>query len=544
MLLLLGGLVVAQFTLLVLRSRSLREAGRRAEQRSLERGAYLNALIEVNPIALVALDPSGRIRIANPAFEKLFLFSRQELEGRRLDELIADPASMDEALQLTRQVLAGQAVRHSTRRRRKDGTSVEVEFQGFPLQLEGRLLGVFALYRDVSEQKRLEEEVRQAQKLEAVGRLAGGVAHDFNNLLTVILGRTAMLLAQVARDSRLRAPVEEIEHAARHASEMTQRLLTFGRKQPHAPERLDLNATVRGMETTLRRLVRADVDLELRLATQPCPTEADPAQLEQVLLNLVINAVDAMPGGGVVTLETDSLDLDDTSGPQWSLDGHLGPQVQLAVSDTGTGMDEATRTRVFDPFFTTKVPGEGTGLGLATVYAIVQQSGGSIRVDSAPGQGSTFRVFLPRAAEAEVPAPDGEPSRPSVSGLPVGSETVLVVEDEPGVRRLASDFLKLCGYTVIEAEDGEDGLEAVRRAPHDIDLVVSDVIMPRRNGPEMVEAIHSLAPGMKVLYMTGYDDGILKPGDAAAVRMVQKPFSLAELVGRVREVLDGGEGPP
>ncbi|MEO1084545.1 MAG: ATP-binding protein, partial [Acidobacteriota bacterium] len=377
----------------------------------------------------------------------------------------------------------------------------------------------------------------------AVGRLAGGIAHDFNNLLTVIKGY-AQLLSMQMEEGKPRSLVEEILQASERASLMTQRLLAFGRKQAVQTQNLDLNSVIAGMEKILRRLVRADIAFDVRLAPMLGRVKADPSQIEQVILNLAINASDAMPNGGTLRLETAEVDVSrgDLRGPLTA----PGSFIVLSVRDTGLGMDTRTLQQVFEPFFTTKEKGKGTGLGLATVYAIVKQSGGTIDVKSEPGAGTTFRIYLPRILET-APQPADAPSVPS---LPRGQETVLVVEDQPGVRALAVEFLQQQGYRVLEATHGRDGLGQFEEHADTIDLVLTDVVMPEMNGPDMVAALRRIRPEAKVLFMSGYTDEMLGPeGPSATDLLVQKPFSVEELVTKVRQIIDGtdaevgGSGP-
>ena len=477
---------------------------------------------------IVVVD-DGQIVDANEQFHRMVQAPAGDIVGRQLLDFIDE-----EDRPLARERLSADNERpFEVRALKLDSRAFSIEVRGKAMPHEGRMVRVMAI-RDVSEHRRLEDEARQAQKMEAVGRLAGGIAHDFNNLLTVILGRTAIL------GKRLRARasithVEEIRSAAEQAAVMTQRLLTFARKQPPAAEIINLNDVLHDLEKMLRRLVRADIDLVFNLRDRLSNVRADPGQIEQVVLNLGINAADAMPDGGTLTLETSSMDLDDT-GPHWSLDGSLGPQVVMEVTDTGIGMDAETRARVFEPFFTTKEKGKGTGLGLSTVYAIVQQNRGSILVESIPGRGTTFRLFLPQVLETVKPV---EALPTAESGPIKGTETVLVVEDEPAVRRLAHDFLAIHGYNVLEAEDGKRGLDLVQSTEQPIDLVLTDVVMPGMNGPEMARRITEHQPAIKVLYMSGYDAGILDRDQThGGTRMIQKPFSIDDLVGRVREALD------
>jgi nitrogen-specific signal transduction histidine kinase/CheY-like chemotaxis protein len=396
---------------------------------------------------------------------------------------------------------------------------------------------VQGIARDISERKQLEQQLQQSQKMEAIGRLAGGVAHDFNNLLTVITGYSDLLLERYADRGPIHQEINLIKQAGERAVALTRQLLAFSRKQVLQLQILNLNTVVIDSARILHRLIGEDIEL----VTMPDPSlgyvHADPGQLEQVIMNLAVNARDAMPQGGCLTIETASIYLDEDY-TRRHVSMRPGPYVLLAVSDTGCGMDVATQARVFEPFFTTKGPGEGTGLGLSTVYGIVQQSGGSVWVYSEPGQGTTFKIYLPR-----LEAPGGRRETPACqSTLPHGSETVLVVEDEAMVRQLASEFLRRQSYTVLAAANASEALQMCEAYSAPIHLILTDVVMPRMSGPELIQRLALL-----VLYMSGYTDhavvqhGLLHTG----VPFLQKPFTLTTLAHKVREVLDAplpGEG--
>ena len=389
---------------------------------------------------------------------------------------------------------------------------------------------------DTTDRKRLEVQLRQAQKMEAIGQLAGGVAHDFNNLLTVISGYSELLQHHLSHDEPLRRQAEQIKIAGDRASALTRQLLAFSRQQVLRPVVLDLNVVVTNLLQMLPRLIGEHIELKTALDPQPTFVKTDPGQLEQVLLNLAINARDAMPGGGTLTTETSHVALDEAAC------GRLGTilpglYVQLTVRDTGCGMDAATQARIFEPFFTTKDLGKGTGLGLATVYGIVTQSHGAISVNSAPGRGASFAVYFPTSECRSESPKDGTTSLEPESGW----ETVLVVEDQTGVRGFVRNLLMLNGYRVLEAADGSEALRICRQHPGEIQLVVTDLVMPGMSGRELVERITNEQPAIKVLYMSGYtDDSVVHTGVAqAGLAFLQKPFSPTMFTHKVREVLDG-----
>jgi signal transduction histidine kinase len=412
------------------------------------------------------------------------------------------------------------------------------------LDSEGKITGIRATIQDVTERKRAEEEkallqeqLRQSQKMEAIGKLAGGVAHDFNNLLTVIQGYSELILKGLNPDNRLCQDVREILNASERASSLTRQLLAFSRKQVLQPKVLDLNLHVSNMDKMLRRMIGEDIELVTLLAKDLGRIKADPGQIEQVILNLAVNAKDAMLSGGKLTIQTANVELDENYARS-----HIivtpGNYVILSVSDTGVGMTPEIKERIFEPFFTTKEKGKGTGLGLSTVYGIVQQSGGNIWVYSEPGLGTTFKIYLPRIEEGT------ESLRPAaVSTKPLGgSETILLVEDEEMVRKLACTVLEKNGYRVLEAPNGEEALRiAQEHSAKQIHLMITDVVMPRMSGRELADCLESVRPEMKVLYMSGYTDdaiihhGVLDPG----IAYIQKPFAPDVLALKVREVLDG-----
>jgi signal transduction histidine kinase/ActR/RegA family two-component response regulator len=400
----------------------------------------------------------------------------------------------------------------------------------------GRIVGVRGTAQDVTERRRLEEQLRQSQKMEAIGQLAGGVAHDFNNLLTVISGNCELVLSDSPADDPRRGSLRDIQAAAQRAAGLTRQLLAFSRKQILEPRLVDVHVVIREIETMLRRLIGEDVVLSSELTADPSWVKVDPGQLEQVLLNLAINARDAMPRGGRLTIGTRSVDLAGSDDAGGSADPERGTRVAISISDSGEGMSQEVQGHLFEPFFTTKEVGKGTGLGLATVYGIVKQSGGDVSVESESGRGTTFTIVLP----STQPPAGTLKSLGAHGALPSGTETVLVVEDEEAVRRLVRSVLESTGYKVIDARSGREAVEAVCAHPGQIRIVVTDVVMPDINGREVASRICGIDPGIKVLYMSGYtDDVILRNGIVeSGVPFLQKPFSSLALARKVREMLD------
>ena len=395
----------------------------------------------------------------------------------------------------------------------------------------GRALG---LWLDISERKALELQFRQAQKMEAVGRLAGGVAHDFNNLLTAIGGYAGFLLKSLAPDDERRDDAVEIIKAAEGAASLTKQLLAFSRRQIFQLRVLDCNAVIRNTQKMLKRLIGEDIDLALDLAKEESRAKADPGQLEQVIMNLIVNARDAMPAGGKVTVKTENVELDEKYS-KMHMEVRRGPHVMISVADTGCGMDSEVMSHLFEPFFTTKEAGKGTGLGLATVYGIIKQSGGNIYVYSEPGRGATFKIYLPRVTEKVGAA--SVPARPKAQR---GSETVLLVEDDDGLRGFALRALRENGYTVIAARNAEEAVRLCEDNAARISLLLTDTVMPGMNGYELYGILSKRCPGVKVIFMSGYADAELLSTRLADEKLpfLQKPFSADYLSGKVREVLD------
>jgi PAS domain S-box-containing protein len=509
----------------------------RAERALREANEHLAAVIQSSPLAIYTLDPASTVQSWNRAAEALYGWPAAEVIGRPLPTIGQD---LEDHARLRDRVLRGEALRGvEVTRRRKDGTSVSVSLSVAPLHdAAGRVTGILSIASDVTELRQLEGQYRQAQKMEAVGRLAGGIAHDFNNLLTAIIGTTALVLEDLGLESRVRLDIQEIEKAAKRAAGLTRQLLIFSRQQVLEPRALDLNALVANLEKMLHRLIGEDVELRTKPAAALGAVRADPGQIEQAIVNLVVNARDAMPQGGRLTIETADVELDRSY-----IAGHVptqpGPYVLLAISDTGVGMDGATKARLFEPFFTTKEPGRGTGLGLATVYGIVKQSGGYVWAYSELGHGTTFKIYLPRVAETPE-APESTAGTPA----PVrGSETVLVVEDQEEVRKLTKRVLEARGYTVLAARNGAEALEIVARHPNQIHLMITDVVMPGMNGGEVAQLACAKRSDLKVLYVSGYtgeavlQHRLLEPG----VAFLQKPFTPDVLARKTRDVLDNGK---
>ena len=402
---------------------------------------------------------------------------------------------------------------------------------------------VLVIVRDISDRRRseqerrlLEEQFRQAQKMEAVGQLAGGVAHDFNNLLTIINAYSDMVLESLPEDEPSRALVAEIRKAGDRAGTLTRQLLLFSRQQILEPKVLDLNAVIGDAERMLRRLIGEDIEFETRLASDLKPVRVDPGQVEQTLLNLCVNSRDAMPTGGRLTIETRNVTIGDG---RWfgAEAARPGDYSRVSVTDSGTGMDEPTKARLFEPFFTTKSPGKGTGLGLAVVFGVMKQSGGYVEVDTAPGRGTTFCLYFPHVSGAS----SAERVSTHVSVAPAGHETIMLAEDDRGVRTLARQILERRGYKVIEAADGDEAVRLLQSAAGPIDLLISDVVMPNIGGRDLAAMAHAMRPGLKILFLSGYtDDVVLRHGiEGSELDFLQKPFTPTALAAKVREVLDG-----
>ncbi len=518
---------------------------RHAEEALLESEGRNRVIMETASDAIITIDEESTIRFVNPAAEKIFGYAVAELTGAKLTTLIPDYLRHAHLVGMKRYRETGE--RHITWEAfeapglHKDGREIPLEISFGEYERDGTHLFT-AIIRDISERKRAreavvrsEEQLLQSQKMEAIGRLAGGVAHDFNNLLTAITGYSDLSLRRLKEGDPVHRNIGEIKKAAERAADLTRQLLTFSRKQVLQPKVLDLNAVVAEMEKMLRRLIGEDVLLVVNLGQLLGHVKADPGQLEQVLMNLVVNARDAMPGGGTLTIQTENARLDDNDASQ---DAGLppGPYALLSISDTGHGMNAETRRRVFEPFFTTKEKGKGTGLGLSTVYGIVTQSGGSIRVNSEPSLGTTFNIYLPLVLEAiEAVGPS-----PGETEIARGSETILLVEDDRGVREMMREILEMCGYHVLMASCGGEAVRICEGYQGMIELLLTDVVMPHLSGKELADALTLLRPRMKVLYISGYtDDAIIHHGVLdEEVAFLQKPFAPSTLAHKLRELLD------
>ncbi len=514
-----------------------RAARRRAEDALRQREESFRLLFETNPHPMWVFDRETlRFLEVNASAVDHYGYSRAEFLSMRITD-IRPPEEVPRLEGLLADEHASR-VTGTWRHRCKDGRLIDVEVVAHNLEFGGRP-GRLVVAHDVTDRKRLEAQLAQAQKLEAVGQLAGGVAHDFNNLLSVISGYSDLLLRNLEAEDPATARVQQIRRAAERGAALTRQLLAFGRKQVLEPRVLDLNAALRDVETMLRRLLGEDLEVVVSLAPDLGRVRADPGQMEQVLVNLAVNARDAMPRGGSLILETANADLDAAYAATHP--GAVpGPYVRLAVSDTGHGMDAATLARIFEPFFTTKPHGKGTGLGLATVYGIVKQSDGHIDVYSEPGRGTTFKIYLPRVDDAGVP----EPEKKSVEPVASGSETILLVEDDEGVRALMRELLADAGYRVLEASDPEQGLRAARSHANPIDLLLTDVILPQMSGSELAARLRAEQLQLRVLYVSGYTNeamghhGVIDAG----THFLQKPFTAAALLAKLRLVLDAPAG--
>jgi PAS domain S-box-containing protein len=506
---------------------------KRAEEKIRESEARLRVLVEQLPAVLWTVGKDLCFTSALGAGLTRLGLKPNQIVGVSLFDYFETPDPAFLPIAAHRRAISGEP------------TTFHVEWKGGsytchvePLRsAEGELQGAICMALDITDRRQLEEQLRQAQKMEAVGRLAGGIAHDFNNLLMVIQGYADLMTERLAEGDPLRRNAEQIQTASQRATSLTRQLLAFSRKQMLAPKVLSIQSVVTEMEKILRRLIGEDVQLETSSVPDLGLVKADRSQIEQVILNLAVNARDAMPEGGRLTIETANVDLDESFSHS-SVMLSPGSYVMLAVTDNGCGMDAETQAHIFEPFFTTKEKGKGTGLGLATVYGIVKQSGGYVWVYSEPGRGTSFKVYLPRVWDEQTTP--GRDRRIEGQALPQGTETVLLVEDEKGVRELAREYLEMTGYTVIEAENGHTALELAALHSGPIHLLMTDVVMPGISGRELSERVKAIRPDIRVLFMSGYTDqavvhhGILET-DAV---LLQKPFTVAALAAKLRDILN------
>jgi PAS domain S-box-containing protein len=521
----------------VVRAAAVRDLTKRmqSEKALRESESRFRSLFEAATEFVEILDERGRILEANPAFLKGIGWSHDKIIGRRVDEFFS-PMSKEVFHRHFPSVLNTGVCSSEIELVAADGRVITVDCTASAIRgSSGNTKFIVIAQRDLTEHKRLEEQLRQAVKMEAIGRLAGGVAHDFNNLLTAIMGYCTMLMQRLPAEGDHVQKLAQINLASERAAALTQQLLAFSRKQLLHMRVLDINTVISDIGEMLRRLIGEHIDLVMVLNTELPSVRADQGQIEQIVVNLLVNARDAMSSGGRLTIETSRVWLD-TDYAKFHMDVEAGPYVLMSVSDEGVGMDENTRSRIFEPFFTTKGKGLGTGLGLSTVYGIVRQHGGHISVESEPGAGTTFNVYLPCVEEAPEEMPATEP----VLYWSRGVETVLVVEDEEIVRNMATEFLNMLGYTVLSVGDPEEALRLVEDHAGPIDLLLTDVILPKMDGRTLSQRILDRRPQVRVLFVSGYtEDAIVHHGVLdSGIHFLQKPFGMEALAQKVREVLD------
>lgn len=478
---------------------------------------FVHAVLDSSPLPIIAADADGKILLTNPAFSAAFGYSATEATGRYCSDLIVPTGVDSETALLIKQMSGNKVYPHRSERRRNDGTLIDVEIYLRPMKLREKVTGLLAIYLDITEQRMLEEQLGHSQKMEAMGRLAGGIAHDFNNLLMLISGYLGRLAASGLSQEQ-RTTCEETMAATTRAASLTRQLLAFSRKQREMPKVTDLNSVLSNMRGMLRTLVSEHIRLDVELSDDPVPVLADVSQLEIVVMNLAINAQDAMPGGGLLAV---------TAGKEKRDSRTFGV---LTVTDTGRGMTPEIKAHIFEPFFTTKQTGKGTGLGLSTVYGIVQRSGGHIEVQSDPDGGTQFRVYLPETTAAT------EPAAAALTPVPpaLGDETILLAEDEAAIRAMTRAYLEGLGYHVLEAADGAEAVRIASDYPGAIDLLLTDIVMPVLRGDAAVTAIRERRKGIKALYISGGSEDQV----ADEIEVLYKPFEFPELGRRVRSVLD------
>ena len=517
---------------------TVRDVGSRREAEAAMRRSseIMQAVINSAPVAIVAVDSNGIVTTWNPAAERTFGWKASEVLGRPY--VLADSATDPTFADSLAAALDGRATTFRAKRKRRDGAPLDVIVSTAPvLDSGGKLERVIALLTDTTEQTRLEAELRQVQKMEAIGRLAGGVAHDFNNLLTAILGFSEIALEELPPSSTGRAEIEEIKRAAERGAGLTHQLLAFSRKQILQPRMVDVNAQVALDERFLARIIGEDVRIVLNASPEPAFVRVDPAQLDQVIMNLAVNARDAMPSGGTLEIEVRRVRMDEGQ-RRHGVEMKPGDYVRIAITDNGHGMTPEVQQRLFEPFFTTKSPGKGTGLGLATVFGIVKQSGGYIWVYSEPGVGTSVKVYLPATEACAVSPRAGEAVEKDSAARP-GTSTILVVDDEAAVAELTRRVLVRAGYEVLVASGPSDAARLSAAHAGTIDLLITDVVMPEAGGASVASALRQLHPAIRVLYMSGYTQGdvIRQTVTDPSAHFIEKPFAAETLARTVREVL-------
>ncbi len=512
----------------------------RTEQALRESETQYRTLVETSTDLIWSLDAEGKVLFVNQEAHRILGFDPEEMIGRPITDFLADERDRKNLEDFPRFLRDKTQLRYEMAFRCKKGTAILLAINGVVLRDDrGNVVGATGTAADITEHRRLQEQLLQAQKMESIGRLAGGIAHDFNNLMTAILGYASLAQMSLPSEGELSADLQRIQQAARRASELTQQLLAFARKQIAEPKIVNLNDLILDIDKMLRRLIGADVELIILPKADLWHVRIDPGQFGQVLVNLAVNARGAMPNGGKLIIETDNITLGNAYGYQGA-EGRAGDYVMLAVTDTGIGMTPEVQAHLFEPFFTTKEVGKGTGLGLATCYGIVQQSGGHIQVESEPGRGTTFRIYLPRT---EAPAKSGARAE-APKTLPGGTETLLLVEDNPMVRELGVQTLTALGYTVLAAANGNEALRLVDQHEGQIALLISDVIMPQMGGVELAQRLHEKRPGIPVLFTSGYTATTLASGYRGLPPdqpFLQKPFTPTVLAQKVRQILDASK---
>ncbi|MGA8761410.1 MAG: response regulator [Candidatus Sulfotelmatobacter sp.] len=502
----------------------------------------LSRAVEQSADTVMITDLRGLIEYVNPSFETLSGYSLQEVIGKLPSILKSGEQDSEAYRELWQTILSGNVYRSILANKKKNGEIYYVEKSISPIRdSQGSITHFVANGRDLTERLRLEAQLVQAQKMDAIGRLAGGVAHDFNNLLTIITSYSELALDSVIPGTPLQNKVQEILSAARRATELTRQLLAFSRKQPQALRVVELNAVVGGIVKTLHRLIGEDIELIFIPGEELCRVRLDPVQIEQILMNLAANSRDAMPQGGRCTIETSAVDVSDEYVQQKRAVIPIGAYIRLSVSDTGVGIPSEHLSHIFEPFYTTKPTGQGTGLGLATVYGIVKQNHGFVWAYSEPGMGTIFRIYLPCVDKHEIPA---EPATPTVELALPGTETLLLVEDEEAVRRSSAEYLGRCGYTVLQAKDGVDALSVAKNHVSPIHLLVTDVVMPHMSGGQLAGELEVLRPETKVLFVSGYAGKTVIDHKVVDLEsnFLQKPFTLRQLASKVRLALGAQAG--